>query len=132
MEQQQSNPYRQLLDDSKAYLKLRYDLLRLELLDKISQIVGLVVMLLVVLFIALAATAYFSVALVNWMALYMPLPVAYCIIGGVFLLTAILLILLRKPLFINPLIKQLSRILFAKPNETGSTADKGGTDETDV
>lgn len=68
MEQQQSNPYRQLLDDSKAYLKLRYDLLRLELLDKISQIVGLVVMLLVVLFIALAATAYFSVALVNWMA----------------------------------------------------------------
>lgn len=132
MEQQQSNPYRQLLDDGKSYLKLRADLLRLELLDKVSQIVGLVVLLLVTLFITLAALAYFSVAVVNWLALYMPLPAAYCLMGGIFLTVAIILLLLRRPLFINPLVRQLSRILFSPPTDTTATIEKGGSDESHV
>lgn len=134
MEPQQPNSYRQLLDDSREYLKMRADLLRLELLDKVSQIVGLIVLLFVILFIVLAAAAYFSVAIVDWLALYMSPTAAYCLMGGVFLIVALALLLLRKQLFINPLIKQLSRILFASPDkgEETAVAEKGGTDENHV
>lgn len=105
--------YQKLLEDGKSYLKLRYDLLRLELLDKLSLILGLLVLIIVALFILLAAMAYFSVALVGWMANSMPVSLACCILGGVLLVILPVVYLLRYHLFINPFIKLFSRKLFS-------------------
>ena len=52
--------YKKLVTDCKSFLKTKYDLLRLELLDKLSIILGLLVFIIVGLFILLAAVAYFS------------------------------------------------------------------------
>ena len=111
------NDYRKLLEDSKEYLKTRYDLLRLELLDKLSLILGLLVFIIVALFILLAAIAYFSVALVGWMATCMPVSAACCILGGVLLIVAFVLYLMRRRLFIDPFVRMLSKTLFAPTEE---------------
>ena len=127
------NDYRKLLEDSKEYLKTRYDLLRLELLDKLSLILGLLVFIIVALFILLAAIAYFSVALVGWMATCMPVSAACCILGGVLLIVAFVLYLMRRRLFIDPFVRMLSKTLFAPTDEdeevTEDIVKKGEEDE---
>lgn len=123
--------YSKLLEDSKAYLRTRYDLLRLELLDKLSLVLGLLVLIIVALLVLLAALAYFSVALVGWMATCMPVSVACCILGGILLLVLPLLYLLRKRLFVDPFVRLLSKKLFA-PDETEPAKElvrKGEPDE---
>ena len=112
-----SEDYKKLLEDSKSYLKTRYDLLRLELLDKLSLILGLLVLIIVALFLLLAAVAYFSVAIVGWMSACMPVSVACCILGGVLLVVLLVLYLLRRRLFIDPFVRLLSRKLFT-PDDT--------------
>ena len=48
------NNYQQLIDDSKRYLRMRYDMLRLELLEKLSRIVALILLVVVSTVLALA------------------------------------------------------------------------------
>ncbi len=102
----------QLIQDGKAYLQRRGDLCRLELVDKLSIVLGLFFTCLVVGLLLLAAVGYFSVAIVNSLSLCMPVWAACCIIGGVFVVLSVVAYLCRRPLFINPLIRLLSGILF--------------------
>ncbi len=115
--------HNQLLEDSKSYLKTKYDLLRLELLDKLSVIMGRIVLIIVAIFITLAAIAYFSVALVGWLGNVMSVSTACCIIGGLLLVTLLILYLLRERLFINPFVKLFSGIIFQKPEELPDTEE---------
>ncbi len=132
--QPQLEQYKKLLEDSKSYLQTRYDLLRLELLDKMSKILGLLILGVLGLFALFVAVAYFSVALVAWMSMYMPTAVACCILGGAFLLIILIAYLLRNVLFINPLLRTLSQILFYEEDEDLDDdvveTKKGGEDDT--
>ena len=105
----------QLINEVKQYALTRYDLLRLEILEKLSLIIGLLVMVLICAFLVLIAFAYFSIAVAMWLANYMHISLAFCSIGAVFMLVMVLLIVMRKRLFLNPLINQLSTILFSNP-----------------
>ena len=122
--------YKKLLEDSKSYLKTRYDLLRLELLDKLSLILGMIVLIIVALFILLAAIAYFSVALVGWLATCMPVSIACCILGGVLLLVLLVVYLMRRQWFIDPFVKILSSSLFTPKDEDETIISE--EDETTV
>ncbi len=122
--------YKKLIEDSKSYLQTRYDLARLELLDKTSKILGIFILIIVALLVLFTAIAYFSVALVHLMSQCMPVSAACCILGGVMLIVLLVLYLLRRPLFINPFVKLLSSSLFSPKDydETLNTDD----DETTV
>ncbi len=132
--QPNQNQYKQLLEDSKSYLQTRYDLLRLELLDKLSQILGLLILVIVAIFLLFVAVAYFSIALVAWMSIYMPIATACCILGGAFLCFLLLAYLLRNSLFVNPLVRLLSQILFRTEKQQADDEalenQEGGTDDT--
>ena len=54
--------YKQLLNDAKEYISLRYDLLRLEVLEKLSLILSLFILIVISVMLALAAFVYFSLA----------------------------------------------------------------------
>ena len=102
----------QLIIDGKEYLQRRSDLCRVEAVYKLSMILGLFFTFLVLSLLLLVAIGYFSVALVSSLTTCMPLWAAGCIMGGVFTVLAVVAYLLRRPLFINPLIRLLSGILF--------------------
>ena len=106
------NNYQQLIDDSKRYLRMRYDMLRLELLEKLSRIVALILLVVVSTVLALAAFVYFTFALVAWLTPLLGAVLPLCIVGGIFVLMLILGIVFRKPLFINQMVAHLSHILF--------------------
>lgn len=119
--EQKPSTYNQLLEDAKAYLSTRYDLLRLELLDKLSSILGMLVLVFVMLFLVFGALAYLSVALVSWMAKVMPVSVSCLVLAGVLIIAAVVLYLLRERLFINKFVGWLSQLLFAPGEQTGQS-----------
>ncbi len=110
--------YRQLLNDGKRYLQTRYDLLRLELLEKLSRIIALLLMVFTSMILLLAAFFYFSFALMEWLGGLVGRIPAVCIIGGFFLLLLLVGVILRRQLFLNPMIRLLSDILFREPQAT--------------
>ena len=88
-----SPEYKKLLDDTKAYLNARYDLLKLELLEKLSRIIGLVILALVVVLLVFGAFAFFGMALIFLLSKVVPLTISCCILGAVFLLVILLAVL---------------------------------------
>ena len=104
--------YNTLLKDAKAYLNARYDLLRLELLEKLSRIIGLILLALVIVLLIFGAFAFFGMALVFLLSKVVPLSVSCCILGGVFLLVIALAYIFKNQWFITPIVRQLSKILF--------------------
>ena len=117
--------YKKLLADCKDYIQTRYDLLRLELLDKLSQILGLIVLIIVALILVMGALAYFSVALVHLMSQIMPVSVACLILGCVLLIILLILYLNKEKIFINPFIRILSSLFFENPASAETDVQTG-------
>lgn len=105
--------YQQLLRDSRSYLNTQFDLLRLNLLEKLSRIIGLILFALVAILLVFAIFGFSAVAVAFVLAQWLPLWASFLIIGGVFLLALILAIAFRKQWFINPIVCALSAILFS-------------------
>lgn len=114
--------------DLASYLSQRYDLLKLELLEKSSQILSVVLSLLIVVVCALVVVIYLSNALVSWLTIALNAGWAYTIVCGIFVLIILIVLNKKDTLFVNPLIRKLSRILFSQDNEDRSEK-KGGAGE---
>lgn len=122
--------------DLKTYLTQRYDLLKLELLEKSSQILSVVLSMLIVVVCAVAVLIYLSNALISWLTIALNAGWAYTIVC--LILVGIILVVLhyKDTLFINPLIRKFSRILYAEKEEEEQvivpeveTPEEGGDNE---
>ena len=111
--------YRKFIRDGKEYLSTRYDLLRLELLEKMVSIVAVVILAMVGLLLAISVWVYISCILIICMERFFESYIPPLIImGGVNLLILLLVIILKNKIILNPLIKVFSRILFDNvPND---------------
>ncbi len=105
--------YRTFVKDGKEYLSTRYALLRLELLEKISSIVGLLILVMVALVLVCTVWIYISAILIVLMQnAFGSLIPAFLIMGGFSLLMLIVVVLLKDQIIINPLVGRFSKILF--------------------
>lgn len=118
--------YQKLLADCRSYLNTRYDLLRLSLLEKMSKILGLILLALVVVLLVFTVLSFGALALVFVLAQWLPLWASFLIIGSIFLLLMVLAVVFRKQWFVNPLVCTLSKILFA--NDTEPAKEEGNYD----
>ncbi len=110
--------YQKLLHDSRAYINTQYSLLRLGLLEKLSKVIGLILFALVVVVLLFAFLGFVAVSLAFVLAQWIPAWAAFLIIGGVFLLQLIAAVVFRNRLFVNPMVRALSAILFAETAES--------------
>jgi len=105
--------YKKFLRDGKEYLFTRYDLLRLELLEKVSTILSVLILVMIGLVLFTTVWVYVSCILIVWMegwfGSYIP---PFLIMGGVSMLMFVVVFLLRERLILNPLIRIFSGILF--------------------
>jgi len=115
------------IDDLKVYLSQRYDLLKLELLGKSSQILSVIFSMLIVLVCALAVLIYLSSALISWLTIALNAGWAYLIVCGLFILIIIFVLMYKDKLFVKPLIRKFSRILYGGNDD--ETEEKGGDHE---
>ena len=106
--------YQQLWQDSKKYLELRYDLLRVELLEKISLISALLLTAVVAILLGTIIFTYLSILLLLWLETVLGSMIAgLCIIIGIHLILFACIFAFRKQWFINPLVRQFSKIIFS-------------------
>ena len=68
-----------IIKDAKDYFSSRYDLFKLEFLEKSSKIVGGILMILTVVISAFVALVFFAQALISWLAQFFntAAPVSY-------------------------------------------------------
>ncbi|MCL1944166.1 MAG: phage holin family protein [Candidatus Azobacteroides sp.] len=119
MENKKEGKYIKSLNDLKEYAYMHYDLLCLNLLEKLSKIIALLLIIMVSLMLLVIMLVYFSLALAYELSEIWNSKVgAFLCVGGIYLLISAFLYFFRKNIFVNPLVKQLSKILFDDPNET--------------
>ena len=108
-----SGKYRKFISDGRAYLSTRYDLLRLELLEKMSSIVAVLMLAIVGILLAISVWVYVSGIFIVWMESYFGSYIPPLIImGAANLLILVVIILFKERIILNPLIKVFSKILF--------------------
>ena len=111
--QERDDVYKSLVNNAKDYVDLQFQLLRLNIVEKTSQILSLLIVIIAGTILLTAAFVYFSMMFVLWMKTVTgSLTYGFLIIAAFFLLLFILFILLRKKIIINPIIKAMSSILF--------------------
>lgn len=119
--------------DLRTYLSQRYDLLKLELLEKSSKLLSVVLSMLIVVVCALAVLIYLSNALISWLTLALNAGWAYTIVCGIFVLIIIIVIYNKDTLFVKPLIRKFSQILYSENDKAAdaeyTVEEKGGSDE---
>ena len=104
----------QVRNDVTAYLNTQTIVGRLKIVGGASRVVGFFLLLLAIVLLACSITAFCSVAAIVWLSYYLPLWAAALIIAGIYVIFLILIIIFRKPLFINPFVRILSGMLFEK------------------
>ena len=111
--QERDDVYKSLVNNAKDYVDLQFQLLRLNIVEKTSQILSLLIVIIAGTILLTAAFVYFSMMFVIWMKTVTgSLTYGFLIIAAFFLLLFVLFILLRKKIIINPIIKAMSSILF--------------------
>lgn len=112
--------YKAMAKDAKEYADLQLQLLKLNLVEKSSQILSLLVVIIAGAILLMAAFIFFSLVFVLWMRnITGSMMTGFIILGAFFILLFILFFALRKKLMINPLIKKLSAILFKDSEPAG-------------
>ena len=59
--------YKQVLNEMKSYANMRFDLIRLELLEKLSKIISLILLVVVCILVSVIIFTYLSVLLLLWL-----------------------------------------------------------------
>lgn len=106
-----------MLFDAKEYFDLRVKLLQYEGAHRLTRLFALIIALLAAFFFGTIALLMGAIAVVFALMPSLGAVWASVIVGGGFLILALLLFICRKTLFIAPLSRIIGRILIDKPNE---------------
>lgn len=103
--------FQQLYADVKKYIQLQAEYLKVEFVEKLTILVSTLLIIILITVLAVAALFYlfFSLAYV-FEPLLGSLAVSFAIISGIYVLLIAFLVILRKLLVINTLVKFLSNL----------------------
>ena len=127
--------------DAKTYFSQRYDLLKLEFLEKSTQLLSVIFSMLIIIVCALVVLIYLSSAVIHWLTIALNAAWAYTILCVLFVGIIVFVLAKKDVLFVKPLIRKFSRILYSdeveeleaesvvKDVQEECTTRKGGDDE---
>ena len=99
----------QIKNEVSTYGKSLGEVGKLRLIRVISRLLGLFLMLFIVLLLVFALLSFGAVAIIDRLSYHMPIWAAALIMGGLYLILIAVVVICRKPLFINPFIKAMSQ-----------------------
>lgn len=82
---------------------------QLRLIGLISRLLGLFLLIFTIVLCVMAFLAFCAVAAIDALAFYMPVWAAALIVGAAYVMLLIIAVVCRRPLFINPFIRMLSK-----------------------
>lgn len=120
-----SDKYQQTWADIKQFASTKFDLLKIDFLEKAAKIVGLILFALVLILLLFAVVSFGCFALIFALGQTLPMWASALIVMALWLLIMIGAIVFRQQLFINPMLAAISAILF-------EPADKQPQQSTDL
>lgn len=127
--------------DAKTYFSQRYDLLKLEFLEKSTQLLSVIFSMLIIIVCALVVLIYLSSALIHLISMLLNPAWAYTIFCLLFVGIIVFVFAKKDVLFVKPLLRKFSRIMYPDEVEEVETENvikdvqdeyatrKGGSDE---
>lgn len=125
-------------NDTKTYFWQRYDLLKLEFLEKSSQLLSVIFSMLIVLVCVLVVLIYLSSAIIHWLSTSIGAAWANIILCLLFVGIIAFVLAKKDVLFVKPFLRKFSRIMYpdeveelesenvVKDAEIVSETEKGG------
>jgi len=108
-----SETLQQLVVEIKQYIALQKEYGKLELVEKLTVIVSTIAMLTIAVILGLMTLFYLLISLAYVLEPHVGgLKVSYAIIAGISLILIVITILLKKQLFVRPMIKFLTNLFF--------------------
>ena len=113
-----SNRFEETAQDVMEFCRLQIDAVKLRVLESLATLFNSIFSVFVLVMVAFIALLFLAVALTlllaNWTG---SLLIAVLIMAGFFILLSILVYALRKKLIVNPMVRMLSKLLFAPDKE---------------
>ena len=112
--------YKEVISELKSYASMRFDLIRLELLEKLSKIISLILLVFVCILVSIIIFTYLSILLLLWLNdVFSSMIPGVCIVAGIYAIALTIMILFKEKIFLNPIIGALSKIIFSdkEPNK---------------
>ena len=108
----------ELSENIKAYIKLKTDLLKVSLTEKLSLITSALLLSVIFFILFLLITLFISVAFIFWYRDHAgPLYVGALIVAGFYLIVGGIVFLVRNRLFVDPLVSKISQILLEEDED---------------
>jgi hypothetical protein len=108
----------EISENVKAYIRLKIDLLKLTLTEKLSLIISALLISVILFLVFLFISMFISVAFIFWFRDHAgPLYVGALIVAGFYFLIGVIVFLMRNSLFIDPLVSQITKILLEEEDE---------------
>lgn len=107
-----SEKYQHTWADIKQFASTKFDLLKVDFLEKAAKIVGLILFALVLVLLLFAVISFGCMALIFAIGQALPMWASTLIVVALWLLIMIGAIVFRQQLFINPMLAAISSILF--------------------
>lgn len=124
--------FRQIFEEGKKYLTLQFDYVKLTATEKISLIGSMTLVLILALIFMTGAMFYLSFALVYLMEPYIGLMWSYAVLAGIALLCAVVVIVFRTPLIINPITRFLTKVLLSDHDKEDSASSDSREEDLNV
>ena len=108
----------QLVDGVKEYVDLRQRSLRLSVVEKLTILLSSAVVAVLGVVLGLVAFFFLSIAGAFWLAPHVGgMAASLAIMSAVYVLLMLLVVLLRKPLIVNPLTRFLAHLMIQPETE---------------
>lgn len=108
----------------KLLLGLQVENLRLKLTEKITILLAMVAFYAVIMVLGLVFFVFVSLALSNLLATVLPPYLAYMTLALVYVLAFVLICLLRRQIFFDPIARFMSRLLVELPEDERKIINK--------
>ena len=109
------NLYSQLLTDIQLYTKSQFQLLKVQSIEQMSLLIGLIMTIIAITAIVVIGLIFLAIALAAWLEQWLPMWASYLVIAGGMGLIALGVYWGRRWWFVRPIEKHLSKVIMDNP-----------------
>lgn len=110
--------FNEISENVKSYISLKIDFFKLTLTEKLSLIISALLISVILFLVFLFISMFVSLAFIFWFRDHVgPLYAGALIVAGFYFMLGIIVFFMRKRLFIDPLVKQITKILLEEEDE---------------
>lgn len=111
MKEKLTDELRQMYKEARRWWDNQVDYVKLTAAEKFTILVSALVVGAICMFVGTIALVIFSFALAEVFRTFLSPALAYVCVGGIFLLLVALILILRRPLVLNPIARFITRLI---------------------